>query len=64
MKIPIDLGLGGAGLFGDLAHFQLGAQPVDSAEPRVDDFVARTLLAVLTPAFTAGVDFHPGFALG
>ena len=58
-EMPVDLRLGGAGLLGDLPHAQLGPQPVDGAESRVDDFAAH-LLAVLTPTLAARVDFHPG----
>ena len=57
--MPVDLGLGGAGLFGDLPHAQLGPQPVDGTEGRVDDFGAH-FLAVLTPTLAARVDFHTG----
>ncbi len=56
-EMPVDLGFGGAGLFGDLADAEVGAEPVDGAKRRLDDLGAH-LLAVLPPAFAARVDLH------
>ena len=63
VEMPVDLRLGGAGLLGDFPHAQLGSQPVDGAERRLDDFAAH-LLAVFAPAFAARVDLHPGLHAG
>ncbi len=51
------LGLGGAGLFGDLARSS-GAQPVDSAERRVD-ISLRTFLQCSRHRSLQASDFHP-----
>ncbi len=54
--MPIDLSLA-VPAFGDGAHSAWGPA-VDSAERRVDDFVAAPS-AVLTPPFTAGNTLTP-----
>ncbi len=60
-EMSVDLRLGGAGLFGDLAQAHLGAQPVDGAERGVDDLCAD-LLAMFAPTLAAGIDFDPRLA--
>src|SRR4029079_8522108 len=54
-EMAIDLGLGGARLFGDLPDADVGPEAVNGAESRVDYFRSH-LLPVLTPALTAGID--------
>jgi hypothetical protein len=63
VEVPVDLRLGGAGLFGDFPHTQLWAQAVDSPERRLDYFAAY-LFAVFAPAFAARIDLHPGLHAG
>lgn len=61
--MPVDLGLGGAGFFGDFSHTDLGPQPVESTESGIDDFAAH-LLTVFAPAFAARIDLYPGLRAG
>jgi len=53
--VPVDLGLGGAGLLRDLPHAQIGSEPVDRPEGRLDD-LAADLFAVFAPPLAARVD--------
>ena len=62
-EMAVDLGLGGAGFFGDLPDAEIRTQAIDRAKGSVDDLTPH-LLAVFAPAFAARVDLHPRLLAG